>query len=87
MMHIEIEIIQELLLLSSLFFSPILFLKTQCPLYDAFMSINDLGEDTETKSVNVQGSWIGGEGMEWGGDTNCKEQNNQIQRDFDLLET
>lgn len=62
MMHIEIEIMQELLLLSSLFFSLILSLKTQCPLYKAFMSINNLGEDTETKSVNVQGSWIGGEG-------------------------
>lgn len=62
MKHIEIEIMQELLLLSSLFFFLILFWKTRCPLYDAFMSINDLGKDTETKSVNVQGSWIGGEG-------------------------
>lgn len=59
--HIEIEIIQESLLLSS-HFPLIFFLEAQCPLYDAFMSINDLGEDSETKSVNVQGSWIDGEG-------------------------
>lgn len=51
------------------------------------MSIKDSEEDTETKSVIVQGSWFGGEGGKSGGDTNCKEQNNQIQRDFDLLET
>lgn len=78
-------------MLSSLF-SLIFFLEAQCPLYEAFMSIKDSEEDTETKSVNVQGSWFGGAGRgggggESGGDTNCKEQNNQIQRDFDLLET
>lgn len=71
--------------------SLIFFLEAQCPLYEAFMSIKDSEEDTETKSVNVQGSWFGGPGSgrggESGGDTNCKEQNNQIQRDFDLLET
>lgn len=73
--HIEIEITQELLLLSSLFPpSLILLLETQCPLYDAFMSINHLGKDTETESVNVRGSRIGGEGAGCGRHTSQRAE-------------